>query len=343
MTVKYTKESIYNLKSHLVDNPFLTDIQIVRTVVPGIYNSSRSSTHRKKYPQRRQRYSDTFEWSRAPKPKPLVTSKNAWKRLDPNIILEKNVVIIKKLKGILNKLTCINYDKLYKEIMDIEFPNDESISNMVNEIFKKAIEQKYFGELYAKLCKDIIKTNKIENFKRILMLLCQKEYEKINIDIYAEINKQKEDVKNDTSLSTQEKCYKTEDLDCERNKIKNKMIGNINFIGELFKIGIIPDVLIHECMTQLLKNTTENNIEYTCKLMESVGHVIVKNKPLCLNNYFKILTTLSLDKSISMRYRFMIKDTIDLKKNNWICRKSKINKKMSMVVPQKSKLVKFTF
>jgi hypothetical protein len=54
------------------------------------------------------------------------------------------------------------------------------------------------------------------------------------------------------------------------------MLANINFIGELFKVGIISSMIMHYCITTLLdkKNIAapdEEKIELLCKLLMSIG------------------------------------------------------------------------
>lgn len=55
---------------------------------------------------------------------------------------------------------------------------------------------------------------------------------------------------------------------------KKRMLGNITFIGELFKIHMLGERIMHDCITRLLgdiKNPNEDDIEALCRLMTSIG------------------------------------------------------------------------
>ena len=55
-------------------------------------------------------------------------------------------------------------------------------------------------------------------------------------------------------------------------KIKSAMLSNIKFIGELFKLRLIPPNIINTCIRFLLdKNGEEESISCLVKLLETCG------------------------------------------------------------------------
>jgi|LauGreDrversion4_2_1035121.scaffolds.fasta_scaffold00911_11 hypothetical protein len=107
---------------------------------------------------------------------------------------------------------------------------------------------------------------------------------------------------------------------------RNRMTGNIVFIGQLFKTQMISEQIIHSCLDKLIDDPTGENIECICKLLEIAGGSMREN----LDENFKKLKSISENKIIiDSRRRFMIKDLIELKQNNWVSRKT--NQPLKMV------------
>lgn len=54
------------------------------------------------------------------------------------------------------------------------------------------------------------------------------------------------------TLSEAEFFYKNADIDDRRLKLKRRMLGNIRFVGELFKQKLLTDVTIQDCISDLM-------------------------------------------------------------------------------------------
>ncbi|KAL3894349.1 MAG: hypothetical protein SGCHY_005328 [Lobulomycetales sp.] len=60
----------------------------------------------------------------------------------------------------------------------------------------------------------------------------------------------------------------------KRIKSKIRSLGNIRFVGELFKLRIIADKVMRACVNSLLTNVTdpkEEAVEFLCELMSTIG------------------------------------------------------------------------
>merc|ERR1712087_589876 len=136
-------------------------------------------------------------------------------------------------------------------------------------------------------------------------------------------------------LTERERAEAEEDLEFRRMKIKKQMLGNIRFIGELYKKNMIRENIMHFCIRSLLKIDTESDEmdeedhEALCNLFSTIGkHLDTPKNHEELKNYFRKMKKLSEDdKNLSFRSRFMYKDLIDLRKNDWKVRREELKAK----------------
>ena len=70
----------------------------------------------------------------------------------------------------------------------------------------------------------------------------------------------------------EEKKEKTENLQYAIIKARRATLGNIRFIGELFKLGMLTEKIMHdECIMKLLRDTEPESLECLCKLLMTIG------------------------------------------------------------------------
>ena len=48
-------------------------------------------------------------------------------------------------------------------------------------------------------------------------------------------------------------------------------MGNMRFIGELYKLRILTENIMHECILKLLKAKDDESLECLCNLMATIG------------------------------------------------------------------------
>lgn len=58
-----------------------------------------------------------------------------------------------QVNGILNKLTLEKFDKLTGRLKEIKFQSLRMVSDFIDRLFQKAMDEQSFGEMYADLCK----------------------------------------------------------------------------------------------------------------------------------------------------------------------------------------------
>ncbi|KAH9607472.1 hypothetical protein KSS87_019369 [Heliosperma pusillum] len=222
----------------------------------------------------------------------------------------------RRLKAILNKLTPQNFEKLFEQVKEVKIDNVVTLTGVISQIFDKALMEPTFCEMYANFClhlaselPDLSVDNQKITFRRLLLNKCQEEFERGERE-EEEVNKDE----GETKQSDQEREDK-------RLKVRRRMLGNIRLIGELYKKRMLTERIMHECIKKLLgnyENADEENIEALCKLMSTIGDMIDHPKAKeHMDAYFVIMRQLSNDMKLSSRVRFMLKDTIDLRKNKW--------------------------
>jgi len=274
---------------------------------------------------------------------PLAKSENAWKpQLNSEKMIEsieneeekKEAIkeqIFRKVKGILNKLTYEHFDSLSKQIIEIGITDEAILEGVINLVFDKALDEPNFGSLYAELCKSISdelpkiqswmidkkSENKNNLFRKLLLNKCQLEFEK---EVkWTEENKITKPVAEMTDEEKNEWAAK----ETERIKVKRRSLGNIKFIGELFKLSMLSEKIMHQCVGKLLfsniDNPEEEDLESLCNLMKTIGKKLDNNEKAQkhMNLYFEKIEELSKRKSIPSRIRFMLQDVYELRKDRW--------------------------
>lgn len=52
---------------------------------------------------------------------------------------------------------------------------------------------------------------------------------------------------------------------------RRRSTGNIKFIGELFKLKMLTEPIMHDCVVKLLKNHDPESLECLCRLLTTIG------------------------------------------------------------------------
>ncbi|CAG8488138.1 4877_t:CDS:2 [Acaulospora colombiana] len=268
---------------------------------------------------------------------PLEISENRWipmmhKTIDERLHLE---TVQRKVKALLNKLTLEKFDRISDQI--IEFANrsrEERDGCLLREVisltFDKSCDEPNFSQMYAQLCRKMMEkvdpeiidesVRNAENkpvqggalFRKYLLNRCQENFEKgwkVNIPVPS-------NEKGEPDLMSDE--YYT------AAKAKRHGLGLIRFIGELFKLSMLTERIMHECIKKLLsnKNPEEEEMESLCKLLTTVGQQLDHaNAKTHMDAYFSRMDEMSKNMKLSSRIRFMILDVIELRSNNWVPRR----------------------
>lgn len=159
------------------------------------------------------------------------------------------------------------------------------------------------------------KPQELVSFRSVLINTCRAEFKKDRIDDEFVDERTKE-----MDEASSEKKRLSEDLLLKQQKAKRQTLGNMRFIGELFKLGLLRDQVMHSCIGTLLKSKDEEKLECLCRLLTTIGKDLDTENPTAkkkLATTFAELEKIVKGRSVSSRVRFAIQDLIELRQNMW--------------------------
>lgn len=132
------------------------------------------------------------------------------------------------------------------------------------------------------------------------------------------------------TIPDSEYYLKLEEFEEERSKLKRRMLGNIRFVGELYKKGLLQTTVMHNCVEELIgseasgwkRSLDDEDLELLVRLVKTVGETLElksqsREQSDKFESYFRRMHELARDKSLNSRMRFAIEEVITLRQNKW--------------------------
>ncbi|KAG1782039.1 armadillo-type protein [Suillus placidus] len=257
---------------------------------------------------------------------PLELSANRWvpastiRKAQPDF--DSPELVDRKVKALLNKLTMEKFETISDQIIQwanksVDEKNGRTLIQVIRLVFEKATDEAAWSEMYARLCRKMmeqispeVQDEGIKNmegkpirgghlFRKYLLNRCQEDFErgwfaKEATEYYA------------------------------AQEAKRQGLGLITFIGELLKVRMLTERIMHECVKKLLgnvENPEEEEIESLCQLLKTVGQLLDTPKARAhMDVYFMRMKELGKSHNVSTRMQFMLQDVIELRDRAWMSR-----------------------
>lgn len=204
----------------------------------------------------------------------LKTTSNPWrptkdiKEDAPTDVVETET-LKKKFRSILNKLTPDNFQSLAKAVTDLNIDTEPKLGEVIDIVFAKALAEPGYCVLYGQMCSHLKKiTAGTANFGNTLLRRCQQQFQ---ADIYSGLNLLERRDKIENEEDTEAKKHLNEELYEDMYRCRMRSLGLIKFIGELYKIEMLNDKIMFDCVLRLLSDTSEESLECLCDLLVTVG------------------------------------------------------------------------
>ncbi|EEP77327.1 predicted protein [Uncinocarpus reesii 1704] len=310
----------------------------------GSHRGGRSASKAHKSGKKEEETNKSMPLTAGLKIEPLAPSNSGWKPrsigraqnlVGPDGHLPPDVVQ-GKVKANLNKMTPEKFDKISDQILAIVAQSkDESDGRTLRQViqltFEKATDEAHWAPLYAKFCMRMLESmspeikdenirDKHDNvvcggslFRKYLLNRCQEEFErgwKINLP------PKPEGVTDEAAMLSDEYYIAA--------AAKRRGLGLVKFIGELFKLSMLSDRIMHECVKKLVDYEgvpEEAEIESLTGLLRTIGATLDQGTDkghMMMNAYFERIAKMVQTPGLPSRLRFMLLDIIDLRKANWV-------------------------
>ncbi|PYH96091.1 hypothetical protein BO71DRAFT_408055 [Aspergillus ellipticus CBS 707.79] len=248
-------------------------------------------------------------------------------------------MVQRKVKAALNKMTPENFDRISGQLLEIVSQSkDESDGRTLRQViqltFEKATDEAHWASIYAKFCKSMLESMsaeiKDENihdkngnvvaggslFRKYLLNRCQEEFErgwKVNLP-------PKPEGETEEAAMMSDEYYKAA-------AAKRRGLGLVKFIGELYKLGMLTERIMHECVKKLVDYEgmpDEAEVESLTSLLRTIGASLDASERghAMMDAYFHRIKLMVQTPGLPSRLRFMLMDIIDLRTARWMSKDS---------------------
>ncbi|XP_059059551.1 eukaryotic translation initiation factor 4 gamma 3-like [Achroia grisella] len=111
-------------------------------------------------------------------------------------------------------------------------------------------------------------------------------------------------------------------LEEENRRARMRSVGNVRFIGELYKLKMLTSKIMVYCMNHLIEDVLEEeNLECLCILLTTIREQVESEAKTQLDSVLEKMQNIIYDRKsnkISSRVRFMIQDVIELRERRWV-------------------------
>ncbi|PFH32584.1 MIF4G domain-containing protein [Besnoitia besnoiti] len=250
----------------------------------------------------------------------------------PEFLLKKQTLdrpqrVRRAINSLLNKISIDKFavvtEKIAIEGESLE--NAEELQMLADLVYAKAVTEPEYSEMYADLCQ-VLKWRSLEfekadeeknlNFNRAFVNRCQEEFEALQGKSALEVTEEE-----------RAQCHSEDDVQKLLKKKKNRVLGNMRFIGELYLRKCIAPSVLKAVVTSLVFGDSgdpnvypdEHFIECLTELLTTIGFTLEKqpHTQQMLLEFMGKLQDLQQKANYSKRIVYKIQDLLDLKSRSW--------------------------
>ena len=249
-------------------------------------------------------------------------SERGFKVIDQSSLSEKDK-LKRQVMSLLNKITVDSFGQITNQIAEIEILQPWQMDVVIGLIFDKAVVEHSYSEMYAEMCKKLRNTwpeltgvdqetgqSVPVTFARAIIEKCQCEFDNMPESLDA------------TETDIAKVKGNAEDLEMLLQKRKERVLGNMKFIAQLFLMGILSSRVIRSVVNQLFfrpDHPEEHYIECVGILIHNIGSVIMETDRGrdYVEQFVERLQDLCARDDYGKRIKFMMQDEIDAAEAGW--------------------------
>ncbi|TEB18593.1 hypothetical protein C9890_0357 [Perkinsus sp. BL_2016] len=249
-------------------------------------------------------------------------SERGFKIIDQSSLSEKDK-LRRQVMSLLNKITVDSFGAITNQIAGIEISQPWQMDVVIGLIFDKAVVEHTFSEMYAEMCKKLRTTwpeltgvdqetgqSVPVTFTRAIIEKCQVEFDAIPDNLEP------------TEADMAKVRGNLEDLEMLMQKRKERILGNMKFIAQLFLMRILSSRVIRSVVEQLLfrvDEPEEHYIECVGILLHNIGGTLMDSESgrAYVSQFVDRLKDLIQRETYGKRIRFLMQDIIDAARAGW--------------------------
>ncbi|CCD13545.1 unnamed protein product [Trypanosoma congolense IL3000] len=252
-----------------------------------------------------------------------------------------------KVLSILSRLTESKYETLLDELkmLPLRQVEDDELHEICKIVHEKAVKEPSYTRLYARLAHDIcqVKEGEHENgscgegfprrFRRVLVDLCEMQF-------HQPLQLSEDDLIDRVSGLP----LHQEEFELKRSRLKHRLVGNVRFVAELFKVGVMSEYVVRDIVRILVVDydpddptaKEEHVFELFSTLIRLTAVQLKKSESNLLVRSLGIAKTIELSHP-KPRVCFQMMDLEDLNRaNKWVPTESVLAHVKVSTKPQKT-------
>eukprot|EP00397_Hematodinium_sp_SG-2012_P007029 GEMP01007069.1.p1 GENE.GEMP01007069.1~~GEMP01007069.1.p1 ORF type:complete len:976 (+),score=239.66 GEMP01007069.1:121-3048(+) len=220
--------------------------------------------------------------------------------------------LVRDAKSSLNKLSPENFEALSGKVGAIDVKTESELVLITDLIFNKAVTEHNYCEMYSELC--VVLSTRYPsfpssepdrpalNFTRALLSRCQKEFEAL-------------------PTTFEEVPSGVVDPELYLSKLKERVLGHMKFIGQLFLRRMLSHKVVKDVVEELIcraPQPADHFVECICILIRNIGSELEITGPGAeyLATFMARLQAL-LELDYPKRIKFAIEGVMELEKSRW--------------------------